>query len=172
MSEVIMKRVWSFLGAVALVYSVVILTGCEDEATPLQGCSSLICELRSAPDTLSVSGHRYALWTYLWRDFQPISPPDGKPLIALVRLIEVDSLPIPAEVDLDTIWVINDPDIWGSELQDEPSPPRPNYELERIARNGPKWGPGIAVDVVVGVTFGAGVRHRVQARAQMINRTD
>ena len=167
-----MKRIRYCSCAVAFVCSVVILTGCEDDATPLQGSSNLIRELRSAPDTLSAGGHRYVLWTSLWRDFQPISPPDGKPLIALVRLIDVDAAQIPAAVELDTIWVINDPDVWKSAFTNEPLPPRPDYELERIARDGPKWGPGIAVDVVVGVSFGTGVLHRVQARAQMIGRTD
>ena len=87
-------------------------------------------------------------------------------------LIDVDSEPIQAGVELVTIWVTTDRDIWESEFSDEPRLPRPDYELERIARNGPKWGPGIEVDVVVGVQFESGTPRLVRAPAQMIHRTD
>jgi hypothetical protein len=90
----------------------------------------------------------------------------------MVVLIDVDSKPIPAEVDLATIWVINGTEIWESGFGTEPRPPRPDYELERVAWNGPTWGPGITVDVVVSVTFGTGVLRLIGAREQMINRLD
>src|SRR5438552_2287407 len=44
--------------------------------------------------------------------------------------------------------------------------------FEVVARDGPKWGPGIAVDVVVRLRDGAGHEVLLQARAQWINRTD
>ena len=40
-------------------------------------------QLLGYPDTIYIEGRQVYLSTYMWRDFMPISPPDGKPLIAI-----------------------------------------------------------------------------------------
>ncbi len=43
--------------------------------------------LLAAPDTLNIEDQSIVLTTYLWRDFQPLSPPNGKPLIAPMKIL-------------------------------------------------------------------------------------
>jgi hypothetical protein len=123
---------------------------------------------------LELNGQTYEIQTDLARNFwlgiPPIGP-DGEPLIAGIRLVEVDSLAIPRDVTMDYLWVVNGDETWATEFTDEERPPQPPYRIERVARNGPKWGPGITVDVVARVRAGDGAAYRVLARDQMITRT-
>ena len=108
------------------------------------------------------------------RDFQPATPPDGKPLIALIRVIAIDLLPFPSTLDANRLWVINGQEVWEKEFSDEEIPTDPNrkHQLEKIARNGPKWGPGIYVDVVVRIIDYKNKTYLLKASNQYIGRTD
>jgi hypothetical protein len=108
-------------------------------------------ELLSAPEKILIDNREFILETYMWRDFQPVSPPDGKPLIAIVWITAVDSLAIPAELDATRLWIIKDREVWETPFSDEDRGHVPDHKLEKVARNGPKWGPNITVDVVVRV---------------------
>ena len=133
-----------------------------------------IGQLLTSPDTIVVMGGKLFLTTYLWRDFQPISPPDGKPLIALAWVAPTDSRQLPHSLGMDAIWIINGQEAWRSDFTNEPVSPDPLHpnSIGRIARNGPKWGPGISVTVVVRVTDGYGNVYLLRASNQMIHRTD
>ncbi|MCL5029626.1 MAG: hypothetical protein M1480_11505 [Bacteroidetes bacterium] len=108
-------------------------------------------KLLSAPDTISIEGKNIYLSTFMWRDFMPISPPDGKSLIVIAKIETVDSSKISSSIIADAIYIVNDNQVWKSYLRDE-SPGsdliKP-YRIVKIARDGPKWGPRIYVDVVV-----------------------
>lgn len=159
-------------------WSVVITTwgavaGCGDDSlAPLGSVLPTPDDLLAAPAQLELSGHTYEMEAYLLRDFQPLSPPDGKPLIALVRLVEVDSLAVPEEIMMDYLWVVNGGQTWATEFTDEVRPPQPAYRIERVARDGPKWGPGVAVDVVARVRAGGVGEYRILSGEQMIERAD
>jgi hypothetical protein len=112
------------------------------------------------------------LSTTLWRDFMPISPPDGKPLIAVAYITATDTARFPSTVSADAIWIINGQQVWASWLALEPFPPVQPNRIERVARNGPKWGPNIYVDVVVRLLDGQGNTALVRAPHQWISRTD
>lgn len=129
-------------------------------------------ELAAAPEQVDLAGRRLVLQTYLWRDFMPISPPDGMPLVAVVRVVDTDSTSIPPGLSAERLWVINDGRTWATAFSDEPMVPTPGYVLQRIARDGPKWGPGIRVAVVVGLRIGSGDLHLLRAADQWIARTD
>src|SRR2546426_9873342 len=47
-------------------------------------------ELHNAPQQTTLAGVTLQLETYLWRDYQPVAPPDGEPLIAVLRVKSVD----------------------------------------------------------------------------------
>ena len=85
----------------------------------------------------------------LWRDFMPISPPDGKALVTVLQVRAEDGSEVPATVVVDMVWVLNGADVCSALPREERSrhETAPIYEL--VARDGPKWGPGITVDVVV-----------------------
>jgi hypothetical protein len=144
--------------------------GCQatDGLTP----SIALEDLLDAPVSVSIGGRDFILETFLWRDFMPISPPDGKPLIAIVWTVATDSLAVPSSLECDRIYVILDNELWESAL----APPDgsgngEDYKLERVARDGPKWGPDIAVDVVVRL-FYDNEYYFLRVPQQWIYRTD
>ena len=76
-----------------------------------------------------------------------MSPQNGKPLISINRLVGVDSLDIPDNIDLKKQYVIRNNLIWIAEYTDEEHY-TPSNMLKRVSRNGPKWGPDEFVDIV------------------------
>ncbi len=127
--------------------------------------------LKMAPQTVTIGDQEFALETYLWRDFMPVSPPDGKPLTALVEVVEKNGSPISPDLELKYLWVINGREVWSTTFTDE-TLSSPEYELHRIARNGPLWGPDIEVDVIVALTRGREPISLLRASDQSIFRTD
>jgi hypothetical protein len=109
----------------------------------------LIQELNAdAYDTLFLESGTFILDAYIWRDFQPISPPNGKPMFSINWLINIDSVKIPDNIDLIKQFVINTDSIWISDYLNDVRPNQPIYKIEKYSNGGPKWGPGINVDVV------------------------
>jgi len=47
------------------------------------------------------------------------------------------------------VWVFNGGQSWSAVPQQERPRPETSPVYELVARDGPKWGPGISVDVVV-----------------------
>ena len=90
--------------------------------------------LGSTPETLVVGTQAFFLDCYLWRDFQPVSPPDGKPMIASIRLTEADSLPIEVNVRMTHLWVMYGAQRWSTSFTNEERPPTPDYQQEKVAR--------------------------------------
>ena len=101
----------------------------------------------TALEEVNVGNITYSLETYMWRDFMPISPPDGKPLIVIiwVHALGVDDFPLSTIIE--RLWLIDGSYI-TSTLHTEEYSVNGNT-LEMVFRNGPKWGPGIFVDVIV-----------------------
>lgn len=127
-------------------------------------------ELRAAPLTVTLAGATLALETSLWRDFQPSSPPDGKPLIAVMRVRTAGGSPMPPAVRADAAWVVYGDRVWSAAVAEEY--PREASSFEVVAREGPKWGPGVTVDVVVRLRDAGGATALLRATAQPIHRTD
>jgi hypothetical protein len=138
------------------------------------GCSNAIAprsaeELRSAPLSVTADGKTLVLEPFLWRDFMPVSPPDGKPLVAILRLRASDGSAPPSDVHIDAAWVVNGREVWTTGVGEE-RVTSTSYEV--VARNGPKWGPGVAVDVIVRVRDSHGTTSLLRAANQLIGRTD
>ena len=114
-----------------------------------------ITELMSAPEKIQIDNRVYTLKTELWRDFMPVQRQDdgipGSPLIALIWVCAEDSLDFPSSLTADRLWIINGQEVWETEFSNEyrPYDPYNKNRLEKVARNGPKWEPYIAVDVIV-----------------------
>jgi len=163
-----MKQIISILLSLILTF---LLIQCSN---PVSSPSYIPIEtLLAAPDTLNVENQSIVLKTYLWRDFQPISPPDGKPLIALVYIETPDSSSLPATLNPDAIYIVYNNQVWKSFFSTEERPPDElkSFRITKIARNGPKWGPNIYVDVIVRIMVGDKV-YLLRANAQYIGRTD
>lgn len=150
----------------------VLISGCRESESGSTATS--VDKLLSAPEEIELRNGKYTLETYLWRDFMPISPPDGKPLIALIRITAADSREFPLSIDANRLWVINDREVWETGFSKEKirRQPQRKHQLEKIARNGPKWGPGIRVDVVVRIIDRENNTYLLRASDQRIHRTD
>lgn len=156
--------------AILTISVLVLVPACSDDVTAPetpQVPAMTLAQLASAPATLALSQQDYQLETYLWRDFMPNSPRDGKPMVAFTRLVSTDQQPIPGDVKLVYIWVVNGDRVWATTFSSEGGDATGRY-----ARGGPKWGPNISVDVIVGVTIGSSELRLVRASAQLIHRTD
>ena len=129
-------------------------------------------DLQSAPVSVVVGGQSLVLVPSLWRDFMPISPPDGKPLVAVLRVQAPDGAALAATFHVDGAWVINGAEVWTASVGEEKlASPRSVY-YEVVARDGPKWGPNVRVDVVVRIREPSGSSQLLRAAAQLIQRTD
>jgi hypothetical protein len=118
---------------------------------------------------VQIDGHDYTLTASAWRDFQPVAPPDGQPLVVALKVSAPDGTPVPA-VLIDNVWVLKGKEQWSAKpekaIQEQGVP-----HLETAVRGGPKWGPGINVDVVVRLKQGKKT-WLVRAAGVEIKRTD
>jgi len=137
-----------------LVFLVLLgLLSCEntedDNFASIRKDKELIKELnKKTVDTLEIDNQAYVLGVYLWRDFMPgPSNENGSSLNAINRLISIDSTSIPGSIDLIRQYVIHNDSIWAADYEEETRSSSSTH-IEKISRNGPKWGPQILVDVI------------------------
>jgi hypothetical protein len=138
----------------AFALACLVLTACGTQSPTEPNPAITPLELRAAPSTIEAGGVRLTLSASLWRDFMPPSPQDGRPLIAIARVQTVDRTPVAATLRATDVWVVLGSDVWRAAFREERprSDTAPDYEI--VARDGPKWGPGVTADVVVRVTDG------------------
>ena len=85
--------------------------------------------------------------------------------MAVVRVVAEDELPLPEDLAVGRVWVLSGKEQWSPELSALPE--RPAVSLA----DGPKWGPGINVDVGVRLDRGSET-WLLRAADQPIKRTD
>lgn len=114
-------------------------------------------------DQVTINGRSYriapasASGTYLWRDFMPVSPPDGRPLLASIRVVAADGGAFPQDITVDRAWIYG-PTVWDTapaEVRRAPEAGTPPQQIDVFASDGPKWDPGIEVDIVLRLRSGA-----------------
>jgi hypothetical protein len=120
-----------------------------------------LTELLAAPTELDFDGVAFQAQVFASRDFAPVAPADGRPLAVVVRVGA--SFP---SVTIERVWVIYSGQVWSSTAT------RVEGTSDWVAHDGPKWGPGVTVDVVMQTshpTFGPRLLRRP---AVVIGRTD
>ena len=158
------------LQAPAAIAISALLGACQSTTAPaIQSAST---ELRSAPTSAILAGQGLHVDATIWRDFMPSSPPDGKPLIVIARIQADNGATVSGAVTADSLWVLLDGQAWAARAVEEQARAAIDTGFEVVARNGPKWGPGIPVDVVVRLRDGSGSVAYVRAINQLIRRTD
>ena len=147
-------------------------TACEKDELIIDNISSdpdLLYDLQRVKELVVVdSAYLFSLETYLYRDFMPPTTVDGRPMIAVNQLTEYFGSSIPTKIVLVKQYVVNGNEVWITDY-DERNPGFDRSVLEGISRNGPKWDPGIRVDVIC--EFEDVVRdtvYRIIARRQVI----
>ena len=135
-------------------------------------CALIACssDRLLAPRLVTMEGATVRAEAALWRDFAPSSPPDGQPLVATLRIQTADGSSIPSTLITDSVWLYNGAAVWATAVVEEQ--PRSASYFDVVARNGPKWGPGIEVDVVVRLRDSAGHSMLLQTPRQFIFRSD
>ena len=128
-------------------------------------------EFQTAPLSITVAGQTLLLETELWRDFQPSSPPNGRPLIAFLRVRPADGGRLTASFLIDALWVANGAETWATAVEEGHISPGSAW-YEGFARDGPKWNPGVRVDVVVRIREPSGATQLLRAANQLIQRSE
>lgn len=156
-----------------IVATLSIVAGCKDFGVEVPP-DIPVARLLQTPDTITVEGKPLYLAAALGRDFFPSSPPNGRPLVAVIRLITTDRSQFPASVSADAIWIVFSTQVWRSYFTSEGPglAPETPYQYSRIAREGPKWGPFVFVDVVVRVYDSHGNAQLLHVPNQWIGRSE
>src|SRR5687767_9097477 len=151
---------------ISVIILLALLVGCSDDPMAPPSPS----EIENAPSQIVVDGVELTLETYLFRDFAPISEPNGRPLIASVRVMPAAGKALPRDLRAEALHVVYGDESWTPRLIQESPNDRPP-QMEFVARDGPKWGPGVNVDVVLRLRAGDRAL-LLKAPQQPIHRTD
>ena len=151
--------------------AVILLAGCANVTAPGDDTPSELT-LRHAPTSVSVGEKILVLRTVLWRDFQPIAPSDGKPMIGVFSVETDDRSPLPAGLTITRAWVLKGSLAWTPELETNPDFEYESWQRVVEGRNGPKWGPAIRVEVIVEIRLADGQRRLLRQANVLIERTD
>jgi hypothetical protein len=101
----------------------------------------------------------------------PITPPDGKPMSAHLRVQAANGTSFPTTVRATFAWVLLGNETWAAPIQEEVEWPAGSPFREWVVRGGPKWGPGVLVDVVVELVAGSGPTVLLRAPDQLIHKS-
>jgi hypothetical protein len=96
---------------------------------------------------------------------------DDRLLIAAVRVSTAAGGLLPA-IRADRIMVISGEQAWITPAVEEGAWARSPSRLEVMARNGPEWGPGVLVDVILELRDGGGQAHLIRLPDVEIGRTE
>ncbi|MEJ2252147.1 MAG: hypothetical protein P8Y70_11050 [Candidatus Lokiarchaeota archaeon] len=124
----------------------------------------------NATEDVKIGNIALSLETYIWRDFMPITPPDGKPLTVIIKIHAQNVSEFPTTLSIERIWIINKLSINSTLATNEFRIYNNTYEM--VFRDGPKWGPGIKIDVVVKLKYYDLSFYYLKASNQTIYRTD
>lgn len=139
---------------------------CSDAEAPK------LSELQAAPEAIVVAGSAFSLKAELWRDFMPVAPPNGQPLAVVGQLCTLDKA-VPANLTIDRVSVVFGTEIWTAAIDHVVEVTSTTCGAQFVAAGGPKWGPGVTVDVIVRVREGGpGRTFLLRAANQPIGRTD
>lgn len=157
-----------------IIIVLILLTAvsCSDDQSPTGKLLVDIDALQKSPTQLKLdSTTSLALEVTLWRDFMPISPEDGKPMFALVKLFTVDSTVLPSNINIDKLWVINDREVWEADLVTV-SIDDQIFQITKRASGGPKWEPKIYVEAVVRIVLKDSTKMYLKNENVLIERTE
>lgn len=135
--------------------------------TSCQSTENIYKKFSSAKTKINFNGSELLLETYLWRDFMPISPPDGKPLIGSLKIISHPKTQL-EKIKINEVWLVNGNNIWSTKSVEIR---QYGLDYEVIVRDGPYWKPGIRVGVMMELKDQSGLKYLIKAENQLIRKT-
>ena len=90
----------------------------------------------------------------------------------MLRISTSDGSGLPTSVTADRVWAILGEQIWQATPSETGGRDGTSPVYELSIRDGPKWGPGVTVDVVIRLQDGSGRTALLGAANQLITRTD
>lgn len=129
-------------------------------------------ELIPRVEIISINGNNFTFEIYLWRDFMPPSPPDGKELRAVVTLYALNFSTFPTEnFTANQMWVFYKGEIWNPKFEFPIVSYKDSSSISMSASGGPKWGPGVYVNVTLEVIYNNLQNYNLTAFNQYIEAT-
>src|SRR5258705_8712353 len=110
-----------------------------------------ISVLRAAPTTVTLSGETLRLVPYVYRDFQPVSPPDGRAMIAVLHVQTTGGSAFPTGVRVDSAWVVFGQEVWAASVEGGAGGQPGRAMGEGVIRNRAQLGPGGNADGIIAV---------------------
>jgi hypothetical protein len=127
--------------------------------------------LKAVPSDVPMGGATVRISTFLWRDFMPMCPPGGRPLIAAVTVTADPPSPVPPSIQAVRLVLVYGSTLWITRVVEEHASMRNDSGFRVIAREGPKWGPDVLVDAILEIRGGDGRSYLVRAGEQLISCT-
>jgi hypothetical protein len=127
--------------------------------------------LKAVPSEVSMGGATVRISTFLWRDFMPMCPPGGRPLIAAVTVTADPPSPVLPSIEAVRLVLAYGSRLWITRVVEEHASMRNDSRFQVIAREGPKWGPDVLVDAILEIRGGDGHSYLIRAAEQLISRT-
>ncbi len=161
--------------------------GCSEKEPPNAPPNYLYDELIKSPTAIQIDSIDVELSIFLWRDYMPISPPNGNPLAANIRIgsepetlytiidgnlvfIGLDYSDAIRNLDADKMWVFNKNSVWEANLESVGTI-NTSY-VNKSASGGPLWETGILVDAVVRLVQDDSTYFYIKKENIEIHRTD
>ena len=126
------------------------ITGCSSSVDSVEKVPQRV--LLSSSERLIIDGQEITLNAYLWRDFAPVSPANGKHLTARIEVIASKGNDLPVGLDTDKVWIIVDGEVWSTFYTEELFKVDAR-RIVKIARDGPKFDVGKKAAVVVSINY-------------------
>jgi hypothetical protein len=131
--------------------------------------------VRNAPESLNDGNSVFRLQAYIYRNFAPLATSQDDAglaarekhtsMIAIVTLMDEHGMPMPPTLHAEKIWVLQGESVWETSTIEER---RNDTRCDFVVRDGPKWQPRSAVDVIVRLQDGNGKSFLLAIRHQAI----
>ena len=135
------SRIFLFIVALSLI-------SCDNDSESKKlDNEQVLLLMENAKETLLIGNIPFVLEAYIWRDYMPVIPPEGRGIVSINWLVSPNSIPMPNHINMVKQYVIYEDKVWDADYESESDRTYFN-KIERISRNGPQWETGISVTVV------------------------
>ena len=148
------------------------LCGCSEDISGQVTKAWSVDQIAAFPDSIAIDGPVMYISASANRDFMPIAPSDGRPLSAGVQLLGLTNGPIEWTPKDPVLYVILGDRMWISSARSQQAWYAASLLWEFSASDGPKWGPGAVVDIVLEFGVAPGNRCRIIDRQVEISRSE